>query len=668
MRIFSAILIIALMATSMIAAKPMQIADLWAMERIVDLQVNPFSGDALIRTKTYNLEQNNSKTDFYLLPSTSAEPIPVLTGISGIGYVKWHKNKLLYSQTKDGQTALFHYDTDTGESIALATFPVPVQNLVVTNDHLAFVVNSPARARGLDDVALFNKTEAQKLSTGVVYDELLYRHWDTWLKNRYNHLYHYDIGSKKTRQVFSGKRNTPPVGLGSSHDIALSINGDMIAFVANPDKLKAASTNNEIYLYNNTTKEIKIISKSPGNDNAPHFSPDNRFIGFLSMARAGFEADKKQFVVYDIRKDRLRTYPLDIDRSISDFVWAPDGKHIFFYADNMGYRSLYVYDTISKKAKVLWDQAFVSKVTTIPGTAELYALNQTFNQPSELYRINTQTGEKTQVTFFNKAITDRITFGDIGTFKFVGADEDTVHGWLITPPNFDASKKYPMVQIIHGGPQGAIGNSFHYRWNMQMFAAPGYVVAAINFHGSTGYGQAFTDRISGDWGGAPFEDIMKGTDYLVANYDFIDSSRVVAAGASYGGFMINWIAGQTDRFNALVNHDGVFDQRSMYGATEELWFPEWEFKGTPYEAPALFEKFSPSNYVANFKTPMLVIHGEMDYRVPVTQGMQAFTALQRMGVPSKFLYFPDENHFVLKPQNAKLWWTTVYDWFETYTK
>ena len=247
-------------------------------------------------------------------------------------------------------------------------------------------------------------------------------------------------------------------------------------------------------------------------------------------------------------------------------------------------------------------------------------------------------------------------------FWFESFDGKKIHGLLVKPPNFIATKKHPMIYLIHGGPQGMWSDNFHYRWNAQMFAAPGYVVAMVNFRGSKGYGQDFCDAVSKNWGGAPYKDLMTGIDYLLKTYDFIDSDKLAAAGASYGGFMINWICGQKNPFKVLVSHDGVYDQRSMYGATEELWFPEWEFNGTPYQNPELYEKWSPSNYAKNFKTPTLVIHGENDYRVPVSQGFQMFTALQRNGAPSKLLYFPDEDHFVRKPQNARLWWNTVHEW------
>jgi dipeptidyl aminopeptidase/acylaminoacyl peptidase len=270
----------------------------------------------------------------------------------------------------------------------------------------------------------------------------------------------------------------------------------------------------------------------------------------------------------------------------------------------------------------------------------------------------------------NDARLSGVEMNPLEAFHFQGADGDRVQGWLLKPPGFNPAQEYPLIFLVHGGPQGAWGDIFHYRWNYQMFAAPGYVTVAINPRGSTGFGQEFTDQISGDWGGKVFDDLMLGLDYVLATYPFIDENRMAAAGASYGGYMMNWFAGHTDRFVCLVNHDGVYNLKSMYGATEELWFPEWEFYGTPWSNPSMYEKWSPHRHADKFgvyKTPMLIVHGALDYRVPLAEGMQAFTAMQRQGVPSKFLYFPDEGHFVLKPLNAQLWWKTVHDWIAQWT-
>jgi dipeptidyl aminopeptidase/acylaminoacyl peptidase len=311
---------------------------------------------------------------------------------------------------------------------------------------------------------------------------------------------------------------------------------------------------------------------------------------------------------------------------------------------------------------------YVGSLRLSPDGRKLVFLKQTLHHPADVFSLDLKTKKLNQLTMMNSKLLSKLEMNRAEEFWFEGAGGDKVHGFLVKPPFFNPSKKYPLLMLIHGGPQGAWSDNFHYRWNAQMFAAPGYVTAMINFHGSTGYGQLFTDSISGDWGGRPYEDIMRGVDYLLAKHDFLEKNRLAAAGGSYGGYMVDWIEGHNNRFNCLISHAGVYDLRSMHGATEELWFPEWDLKGTPWANKEMYEKWSPSFYVENFKTPCLVIHGQNDFRVPVTQGFQFFTSLQRMGVPSKMLYFPDEDHFVQKPQNAELWWKTVHEWFEKYLK
>jgi len=312
----------------------------------------------------------------------------------------------------------------------------------------------------------------------------------------------------------------------------------------------------------------------------------------------------------------------------------------------------------------------IAEIGITPDGRFLIFKRESINKPAEIYRLDLASFEVIQLTHHNDSLLAQLEMNALEDFWFAGAGGTKVHGFILKPPFFESGKKYPAVFLIHGGPQSMWADHFHYRWNAQMFASRGYVVVMINPRGSTGYGQKFTDEISGDWGGKVFEDLMKGVDYVIKNFDFVDKNRIGAAGASYGGYMINWIAGHNDKgiFKCLVSHAGVFDLQSMYGSTEELWFPEWEFKGTPWTNPELYKKWSPSYYVKNFKTPTLVIHGQLDYRVDVSQGFMMFTALQRMGVPSKMLYFPDEGHHILKPQNAKLWWTTVFDWLDMYLK
>jgi dipeptidyl aminopeptidase/acylaminoacyl peptidase len=386
------------------------------------------------------------------------------------------------------------------------------------------------------------------------------------------------------------------------------------------------------------------------------------------MARPGFEADKYSLFLYDMNNQKISNLTEKLDISVNDILWSPDNSTLYISFQEKGRISLGKISIKNKKFEKILQGHYISSPSISSDGKKLIFLKQEINHPTDINSFDLKAEKVTQLTATNKKLLSKLEMNPAEEFWFDGADGDKVHGFLVKPPLFDASKKYPLVLLIHGGPQGAFSDNFHYRWNAQMFTAPGYVTALINFHGSTGYGQSFTDSLTGDWGGKPYEDIMNGLDHLLSRYNFIDRSRLAAAGASYGGYMINWIEGHTTRFSCLISHAGVYDLRSMHGATEELWFPEWEFKGTPWSNKEMYEKWSPSFFVQNFKTPCLVIHGQRDFRVPVTQGFQFFTALQRMNVPSQMLYFPDEYHFVQKPQNAELWWKTVHDWLAKYLK
>jgi dipeptidyl aminopeptidase/acylaminoacyl peptidase len=347
---------------------------------------------------------------------------------------------------------------------------------------------------------------------------------------------------------------------------------------------------------------------------------------------------------------------------VGSYTWCPSSQCIFAVVEERGRENIYRIDLPNfRRSDVVTSGGANTAVTVAPDGRSVAYLHQSNTEPAEVWF-----GER-RLTHHSDPALAALDLRPLESFGFVGALGDSVFGWVLKPPGFDAAKKYPLVYLIHGGPQGAWDDLWHARWNYQMFASRGYVVAAVNFHGSTGYGQAFTDAISQHWGDYPYEDLMKGLD-VVSRLPYVDSTRMGAAGASYGGYMIYWLAGHTDRFKVLVAHDGVFNTKSMYGSTEELWFVEWEFGGRPYGDPALYEKWSPLNHAQRWKTPMLIVHSQLDYRVDLSEGYQAFTALRTMGVPAKFLYFPDEGHWVLRPRNRRLWWSTVLDWMDQYLK
>jgi dipeptidyl aminopeptidase/acylaminoacyl peptidase len=532
-----------------------------------------------------------------------------------------------------------------------------------------------------------NKSRDEALSKSKVkakiFTKLLYRHWTSYTEHKRSHLFVVSADANDSpRDLTPGDHDVPPFNLGGQDMYSVSPDGQELAYTSNIDEVEATSTNNEIFIVPMAGGTPKKISTSPGNDNTPLYSPGNlagpgKYLAWKSMARAGFEADKESLIVYERASGKLTNLTQKFDRSVGDFTWVNNGGGIHFSAEDRGghssfYVSPYMGDTVQPELSL--DPGDISLHDFVEGKDAIgYYLRESATSPSEIWRsVNSESAAKAagvkpsdyQVTHMNDALLSQIDMQPLEPFKFKGANNDDVQGFLVKPPGFDPKKKYPLKFLIHGGPQGAWGNSWSYRWNAELFAASGYIVVMINFHGSTGYGQKFTDSISGDWGGKPYEDLMKGLDYVEKTYPFIDKNREAALGASYGGYMANWLLGHTDRFKCIVSHDGVFNTESAYGTTEELWFNEWEFKGPPWKNRELYRKFSPHLFAEKFKTPTLVVHGQLDFRLDVSEGFQLFTTLQRLKVPSKMLYFPDEGHWVLKPQNSRLWWKTVNDWVD----
>lgn len=525
-----------------------------------------------------------------------------------------------------------------------------------------------------DDGCNRQRDEQQKQSKvqAKVFDRLLYRHWNAFTEFKRSHLFVQGVSPGATaRDITTGDHDVPPFNLGGQDMYAISPDAGEVAYTSNIDEVEATSTNNEIFLVPLSGGEPKKISNAAGSDATPVYSPDGNYIAWLSMARGGFEADKARLFIYDRQSGQTRDATEGWDRSASSIAWATDSKTIYFTAEDRGEAPIFALALDWKKpveiARLHGDELNVGR-----DGAQLFFARASIQAPNEIWRLELS-GSAAEVakrapqpvTRMNEPVLGQIAMQPLESFTFKGAANADIQGFMVKPPGFDASKKYPVKFLIHGGPQGAWGNSWTYRWNAQLFAAAGnYVVVMINPHGSTGYGQAFTDAVSGDWGGKPYEDLMKGFDHMVKTFPFIDGTRVAAMGASYGGYMVNWILGHTDRFKCMVSHASGFNTEAFWGTTEELWFAEWEFGGPPWKSRELYRKWSPHLHAEKFKTPTLVVHGQLDYRLDVSQGFDLFTTLQRLKVPSKLLYFPDEGHWVNKPQNAQLWYRTVNDWVD----
>jgi len=649
------------------ARKPMTVEDLWAMGRVADPQISPDGKSVAFSVTWYDMEKNDGETAIYLV-SIAGGPARRLTAVghSASGPRFSPDGKSLYFRSARGPSLqIWRLPLEGGgEAEQVTRLPVDITGFSMAPDgkHLLVTALVYPDAITMEQNKKRYATKAARKTSARVYTRLLYRHWNHWRDARRSHVLLYDLENGNVRDLTPGDHDSPPVSLEFSTGYDLSPDGDVLVFSRNATKEPAVNTNNDIFAALVKGGSARQLTRSRGNDHSPHISPNGKLLGYLSMKRPGFEADRNVLMAY--RRSTGKDSPLtgDLDRSVSEYVWARDSRSLYFTAVDQGRTGIYAVDLINPSPRQFFKQGTSRSLRITPDGKTLVFTNQAFDRPPEVWSLDIRSGKALQLSHINDAILARLKLGKSREFWFKGAKSEDVHGFLLEPPGFDPGRNYPGLMLIHGGPQGAFMDDFHWRWNAQLWVASGCVGIIINFHGSRGYGQKFCDAVSRDWGGAPYEDIMKGLDYVVNRFGFIDRDRVGAAGGSYGGFMVNWIAGQTDRFKCLISHAGLAEHWSMFGATEEIWFPQWEFGGRPWEAPELHEKWSPVRYARNFKTPMLIIHGEQDYRVPYTQALQMFTALRIQGVKAKLVIFPDECHFITRPQNARFWWNTNHAW------
>jgi dipeptidyl aminopeptidase/acylaminoacyl peptidase len=660
---------------SVVAAQPKRAItfdDLIGMGRISDPQFSP-DGKWIAFVVTYHHKvENTTNSNIYLIASNGGE-VRQLTSARRSNYnPRWSPDgkQIAFVSTRDGESQIWTISLEGGEAKRISSISTGVSGMQLSPDGKWFAFASEVYPDCPDDDCNKAREAAAEKSNvkAKIFDRLPYRIWNRWKDGKRSHLFVMPVAGGKAIDLTPGDYDTPPIDLGGAWDYAFSPDSKEMVFTRNMDPMIAISTNNDLFVVPVTGGPAKKITENPGNDSQPLYSPDGKYIAYRKMERAGFEADRNQLVLYERATGRHINLTEQVDYSVHDVVWSPDSKMLYFNADDKGNESIFRVSVQTKKVDALLTTGYNTQLRMSPDGKSLLFLRESINTPAELYRMDTDGKNLRQLTRINADRVAQLEMNPKEDFWFDGAGGTNIHGWIVKPPAFDAKKKYPLVYLIHGGPQSQWGDQFHYRWNAQMFASRGYVVAMVNPRGSTGYGQKFTDEISRDWGGKVYEDLMKGVDYILKTYSFVDGNRMAAAGASYGGYMISWIAGHTDRFRCLINHAGVFNPWSMYGTTEELWFVEWEFGGTPYQNPELYNTWSPLLHAHKFKTPMLVVHGQQDFRVDVSEGFQVFTALQRQGVKSKMLYFPDEGHWVLKPANAELWYATVLEWLDEHLK
>jgi dipeptidyl aminopeptidase/acylaminoacyl peptidase len=668
------------MADNAQAARPMTIDDLLAIKGVADSQLSPDGSLVVYVVSEIDRSTDKTNSSLWLVPAPGGEPKRLTTTPGTNNHPRWSPDgkTIAFVSSRGGSSQVWLLPIDGGEPRQLTRLPIDVSGPIWSpkGDKIAFTAEVYPHQTPEQTTAKDKEKEAAK-SKVRAYDRLMIRHWNAWDEGKRSHLFVADVQTGEAKDLTPKLEvNTPPAPFGGSSDYAWSPDGQELAFTAEPARDAAWSTNTDIWVVPAEGGEPKNSTEAnKGADGQPAYSPDGKWLAYVSQARAGFESDQWVLKVVDRQYDAAYDLTKALDRPIQSFAWGSKPMEIRAIIDDMGTEPIaeITFALIPKLVTPSQPPRLVtggvqSGLQVNAKTGKMVFTRHNAAAPAEVSIANPDGSDVTQLTHHNAPLLAQLDLPKLEGFAFQGADGDEVHGWLLRPPGFDASKKYPVVFLIHGGPQGAWHDEWHNRWNYQMFAAPGYALVAINPRGSTGYGQKFTDQISQDWTGKVYEDLMKGLDDALKTYPFLDESRMAALGGSYGGFMVNWIAGHSDRFKALISHAGVFDLTSKYGTTEELWFPEWEFGGPPWEKPEHYRERSPSAFVANFKTPTLVIHGALDFRVPDAQGLGMFTSLQRRGVPSRYVWFPDEGHWIAKPANRVVWWHEVQTWLEKYLK
>jgi dipeptidyl aminopeptidase/acylaminoacyl peptidase len=708
------------------AKHPFTFEDMMKLKRVGEPEVSPDGKWVIFSVVDVNLEANTKTPHIWIVPTAGGQEKEIIAD-QDADRPRWAPDgkafAFISNKDRGSQVWIARFDsaggtvstvgryTDIATEAGGELWSPDGKNILFTSDVYS-------ECDGASDPTACNVKKAKEAEDSkvkaLIFDRLLYRHWNAYKAGKRSHIFIIpielpplgsagDYGPQFPRDLTPGDYDAPVFSLGGQDNYAFSPDGQEICYASNHDKNEAASTNNDLWIVSvnggpaGSIQAKNITADNPASDSTPLYSPDGRYIAYRAQQRPGYESDRFDLMLYD-RKADTRTQPrVGPDRSVGTLAWSPDSLKIFYVetddeAQQRGQKMIWsigiggpgIEVKNSQTGKSMgWKiypnervtRGYDDDLTPSSDGKTLLFTRMSIASPIEIHKVSLpkkidpyDLPKDEQLTHFNDVMLSQIAMSPLESFWFQGADNDKVQGFLVKPPNFDSSKKYPVKFLIHGGPQGAWGDDWSYRWNPELFAANGYVVIMINFHGSTGYGQKFIDAINGDWGGAPFEDLMKGLDYAEEHYPFIDKTRECALGASYGGYMANWVLGHTDRFKCIVSHDGMFNAESAWGTTEELWFNNWEFKGTPYDNRASYEKWSPHQYAKNFKTPTLVIHDQRDYRLDVSEGLQLFTTLQMEGVPSKMLYFPDEGHWIMKPQNSQLWYKTVNDWVDQWTK
>jgi dipeptidyl aminopeptidase/acylaminoacyl peptidase len=677
-------LLLTLLAASQIIAqtgRPLELADMFRMYRVAEPALSPDGQWIICSVGLPDLTANKVRYDLYLISTDGKETRQLTSDPANERSAAWSPDGkwIAFISTRSGEPQIWVMTPDGKDMRQVTTLSTGASAPVWSPDgkSIAFVseVFPEFSSLSFSESDSLNKRRLDEMENGKVkariFTRLMYRHWDHWVDGKRQHIFVQPFPAGEPRDLTPGDRDAVPTSptFSGGIDFAFSPDGREIAYTATPVPVEheAWSTNHDIYTVPVTGGTPKQLTTNLAADGYPRYSPDGRYIAYRAQSRPGFEADRWQLILLDRVTGATKSLTSRFDSHVAEPVWSTDSKGLYFVAEEAGNEPIFFVTTQGNDVRKILSTNSNSNLEISRDGKMLTFTTVSAIRPPEIFGMNVDGTALHQISRMNDDQFSRLDLPAPENIWYKGATGTKVQAWLFKPPKFDPSKKYPFVLLVHGGPQGAWGNSWSYRWNPPLWAAQGYVVMAPNPRGSTGFGQKFIDQISGDWGGKVFVDLMKGVDYA-CSLPYVDTTRKAAAGASFGGYMMNWFQGHTTRFKTLITHDGVYNFESMYATTDEVWFDEWEHGGTPWDKPKEYAKFSPHRYARNFKTPNLVIHGALDFRIPDAEAMQLFTTLQRKGIPSKFLYFPDEGHWVLKPLNSQLWHRTVFDWLTEYLK
>lgn len=662
-------------------ARPFTVKDMATLERVSDPRLSPDGHWVLYDVRGVDYDANKSHHSVWLADVTGKEA-PRRLGVSdeGASNARWSPDgKSIYflRARRDDTAQVYRTDLQGTTALQVTDMPFDIDAFKISPDDKTLVVSQAvfADCTNLDCTKQRLAERKAGKASGVVYDRLFVRHWDSWADGTRNHLFALAMSPDgqalgKPADLMAGvDGDTPNKPFGDEDDFAFTADGKNIVYsvrIAGHDEAWSTNFDDYAVAVDGTSKPADLTSANKAWDAAPVFSPDGKLAAYRRQLRPGFESDRFHIMLHDEKTGAEHELAADWDHSAEALKFSADGQTLYVTAEDVGQTKLFAIDVASGKVAALTGEGHVGAFDV--GPKGLVYVQDDLSHPAQIFAADLKGGHPHALTDVGAAQLKDVDWGQAEQFSFKGWNDETVHGYVVKPARFDAAKTYPVAFLIHGGPQGSFGNLFHYRWNAEAFAGAGYAVVMIDFHGSTGYGQAFTDAISRHWGDRPLEDLQKGWDYALAHYKFLDGNRACALGGSYGGFMINWIAGNWNQpWKCLVNHDGIFDTRFMAYSTEELWFSNWENGGMPFQPGTDFTKFNPADHVADWKVPTLVVEGGKDYRVPQEEALGTFTALQMKGIPSKLLYFPDENHWVLKPQNLVEWYDQAIGWMNRWT-